>query len=357
MSETRIREIKKYLRDYHLSHILISDATHARYISGFKSSNVFLLISARKNILFTDFRYQSAAIQFCRKNPLWHFAEIKGRKFAFLKTCIKPQSRVGIQSDLITLDAFDQIKKQLKGIRLIKLRDALSFIPVVKLKHEIKCIQKAATIADRAYAKLLPQIKIGMSEKDVAGRLEELCRRCGSEQPSFETIVLFGARSALPHGKPSNRRLKSGDWILIDFGCTIEGYLSDMTRTMVMGKASKKQKYIYDIVASAQKEAKKTIRPEVEACFVDSKARSIIEDAGYGKTFGHSTGHGLGLILHEKPSININIKTVLLKDMVFTIEPGIYIEGFGGVRIEDVMVVTETGARSLSKSPRELLEI
>ena len=196
-----------------------------------------------------------------------------------------------------------------------------------------------------------------MSEKEVAYRLEELCRMYGSEKPSFDTIVLFGARSALPHGKPSNRRLKSGDWLLFDFGCTVQGYFSDMTRTVVMEKANKKQKYIYDIVATAQERAKKAIRPGVEACFVDSKARSVIEEAGYGETFGHPTGHGLGLIIHEKPSINKNIKTVLSKNMVFTIEPGIYINGFGGVRIEDMMVVTETGARSLTKSPRELLEI
>jgi len=355
--EVRIKEIKRYLREHHLSHILISDATLAQYISGFESSNIFLLISARKNILFTDFRYRSVAVQFCRKNPLWHFIEIKKRDFVFLKPYIKQQSRVGIQSDLITLDAFDQIKKQLKGMRLIKLHDALSFVPAVKLSYERKAMQKAATIADRAYAKLLSEIKIGMSEKEVASRLEELCRVYGSEQPSFDTIVLFGARSALPHGKPSNRRLKSGDWLLFDFGCTVQGFFSDMTRTVVVGKANKKQKYFYDIVATAQERAKRAIRPGVEACFVDSKARSVIEDAGYGDNFGHPTGHGLGLIIHEKPSINKNIKTVLSKNMVFTIEPGIYINGFGGVRIEDMMVVTETGARSLTKSPRELLEI
>ncbi len=357
MPESRIQEVKKYLREYQLSHILISDEHHARYISGFESSNVLLLISRRKNILFTDFRYQSVATQFCRKNPSWRFIEIRKKNFAFLKDHIKQQSRVGIQSDQITVDACDHLRKQLKGVRLIKLRDALSFIPAVKMNNEIKALQKAAAIADRAFLKLLPEIKTDMSEKEVARRLDELCRHYGSEKPSFDTIVLFGARSAMPHGKPSSRRLKNGDWLLFDFGCTIDGYFSDMTRTIVKGKASKKQRYIYDTVATAHEKAKKAICPGVEACFVDSKARTVIDEAGYGETFGHPTGHGVGLIIHEKPSIHKNITTILSKNMVFTIEPGIYIDGFGGVRIEDMMVVTDTGARSLTKSPRELLEI
>ncbi len=357
MSESRILEVRKYLRRYRLSHILVSDAVHARYISGFDSSNVYLLISARKNILFTDFRYRDIATQFCRRNQNWHFVEIKQKGFTFLRPYIKPQSRVGVQSDLLTLDAYDAIRKQLKGVRLVKLHDALSFIPAVKLSHERVAMQKAAAIADRAFAALLPEIRIGMSEKEVARRLEELCRKYGSERPSFDTIVLFGARSALPHGKPSHRRLRAGDWLLFDFGCTVKDYFSDMTRTVVKGEASKRQKYIYDIVARAQRSAKKAIRPGVEACFIDGKARSIIEEAGYGDAFGHPTGHGVGRMIHEKPSINKNIRTVLSENMVFTIEPGIYINGFGGVRIEDMMVVTKNGARSLTKSPRELLEI
>jgi Xaa-Pro aminopeptidase len=357
VSETRLQEVKRFVRRYRLSHILISDVTQVQYISGFQSSNAFLLISARTSILFTDFRYQSVAAQFCRKNPLWRFVAIKSKDYSFLRPFLKNRSRVGIQSDSVTLDALDQMKKQLSGVRFIKLRDALSYIPAVKLRHEITAMRRAAAIGDKAFSALLSEVKIGMTEKEAAGRLEELCRMHGSERPSFETIVLFGARAALPHGRPTNRRLRYGDWILCDFGCTVKGFYSDMTRTAVMGKANRRQKNLYALILNAQKQAKKAIRPGVKACFVDSKARSIIEEAGYGELFGHPTGHGLGLIVHEKPSINKNIKTVLAENMVFTIEPGVYINGFGGVRIEDMMIVTKNGARSLTKSPRELLEI
>lgn len=357
MSEYRIAELKRYLKEYNLSHLLITDVISAEYISGFRSSNVFLLISTRRNILFTDFRYKDAAIQFCGRNSIWRFVEIKNSDFTFLQSFLKKNNRVGIQSDSITLDQFEQMKKQLKKVMFVKLGSKVSRVSIVKMKHEISAMQQAASIGDKAFGMLIRRIEIGMTEKEVANILENLCREYGSERPPFDTIVLFGARAALPHGKPSNRKVKPGDWILCDFGCTVGGFCSDMTRTVIMGKADERQKSIYSIVLQAQENAKKAIRAGIKTYEVDKSARTVIKNAGYGDAFGHGTGHGIGLSIHEMPRVSKNDKTVLLKNMVMTIEPGIYIKRFGGVRIEDMVVITETGFRSLTKSPRKLLEI
>jgi len=187
--------------------------------------------------------------------------------------------------------------------------------------------------------------------------LESLCQRYGSEKPPFDTIVLFGNRSALPHGEPSERKLKQGDWMLFDFGCTIQGFCSDMTRTVIMGKADNRQRQIYNVVLDALEQAKRAVYPGVTAAEVDSCARSVIEKAGYGDAFGHATGHGAGLRVHEAPRINKGSDGVLSEGMVFTIEPGIYLKGFGGVRIEDMVVVTGKGPRCLTKTSRRLLEL
>lgn len=357
MSDYRITEIKKYLKEYGLSHIFITDVIVAEYISGFHSSNVFLLISARRNTLFTDFRYQNAAGKFCNLNNIWHFVEIEGNDFKFLRAYLKKNSRVGIQSDTVTLDQFTQFKKELKSVKFIKLGNKISNISIVKMKHEISAMGRAASIADKAFNAFIRRIKIGMTEKTASNILEYLCSEYGSEKPSFDTIVLFSSHAALPHGIPSNRKLKPGDWILCDFGCTVHGFCSDMTRTMVMGKASKRQRQIYRIVLEAQEKARKAVRAGVKACDVDCCARTIIENAGYGDAFGHGTGHGVGLRIHEKPRLNRNEKTILSKDMVVTIEPGIYLKGFGGVRIEDMMVVTEKGSYCLTKTQRNLIEV
>ena len=357
MSEYRLKKLKEFFGEYNLSHILITDAASAEYISGFRSSNTLLLISPGKNVLFTDFRYKEEARHFCSKNRRWRFAEIKDSDYSFLRSFIKRDDRIGIQSDVVTIDQCDKLKKQLKSVKILKLGDKLSFIPIVKMQHEIKSMQGAASIGDRAFALLLEKIKTGMTERMVSDTLENLCRENGSAKPPFETIVLFGRRSALPHGKPSNRKLKPGDWILCDFGCTLNGFTSDMTRTLVMGQANNRQKKIHSIVLKALGEAKKAVRPGIRAGDIDKRARSVIEKAGYGDAFGHATGHGLGLHVHEPPRVYKEAKTILLKDMIFTIEPGIYLEGFGGVRIEDMVIVTENSSRSITKTTRRLLEI
>jgi Xaa-Pro aminopeptidase len=345
------------LRNRKLSYIILSDLIDIEYISGFKASNLTLLISSRKNILFTDFRYREAAQKFCRKHTEWLFVEVKGKDFSFLKNFISGTKRVGIQANVLTVEEYDTMRRVLKKAKLVKLGNEITDLSVIKGKREIGYLQRAASIGDRSLQELIGTLTTGVTEQEVADRLSFLCKENGSEKPSFDPIVLFGAHAALPHGVPSGRKLKKGDWVLFDFGCTVKGFSSDMSRTLVLGAASKRQKEIYAIVKKAQENARAAVRPGMRTSAIDWQARTVISDAGYGDAFGHATGHGLGLRVHEGPRVNQVAETVLKKGMVFTIEPGIYLPRFGGVRIEDMVAVTERGCRTLTKTTRELIEL
>jgi Xaa-Pro aminopeptidase len=196
-----------------------------------------------------------------------------------------------------------------------------------------------------------------MTEQEAAGELEGLCRQQGSSGPSFETIVLFGPRSALPHGVPSGARLRRGDWVLMDFGCMIDGFCSDMTRTSVAGGASGRQREIYNAVLLAQAKGRDAVRAGVAASDIDKAARDSIAAHGFGDHFGHATGHGVGRRIHEAPRVASNSHVKLGDGAVVTVEPGVYIDGFGGVRIEDMVAATPGGAHLLTRSPRHLVEI
>jgi Xaa-Pro aminopeptidase len=226
-----------------------------------------------------------------------------------------------------------------------------------KTGREIALMKQAAHIGDAALSRTLPLLKEGMTEREAAFLLEDHCRRLGSEKPSFDTIALFGERSALPHGTPTQRRIRKGDWVLFDFGCTVGGFASDMTRTAVFGPASPRQKKIYGIVFEAQQKAREAVREGARASSVDACARGIIEAAGWGDNFGHATGHGVGRRVHEPPRISRTNKSPLEAGAVITIEPGIYIPKFGGVRIEDMAVVRKDHGEILTDAPRELREI
>ncbi len=356
-SDERLLRLKQLLEEKKCTHILITDMIDCEYACGFHSSNVFLLISRSDNKLFTDFRYKEAARAFCRKNRQWRFIETDENGFSFLLSSCKKGSVIGIQSNCLSIDRFDEIKRRLHGIRFVKLRDAVTDLFISKSALEITSIKKAAAIGDRAYKRTLLKVKEGMTERHVALILEDECRRAGSEKPSFDTIVLFGRRTALPHGSPSDAILQKGDFVLFDFGCSSDGFISDMTRTVVAGKATAKQKEIYRIVADAQERARQVVTVGAAAATVDRCARQIIEEAGYGAHFGHAIGHGIGRRVHEKPRVARGNNGPLLLGSVITIEPGIYIPRFGGVRIEDMVVVRKDGGETVTSSPRQLIEL
>jgi len=357
VQNSRLESVKNLLKEKALTHLLITDLIDVEYLSGFRSSNALILISLKKNLLFSDFRYQEAAQSFCRKNSLWEFQIIKENLFSSICSFLPQGSVCGFQADNLTVEKFDELTATGKNVKFVKLSSEISELFLQKTSSEIASIRKAARIGDAAFQNLIQRISEGITEAALARELERLCSEMGSEKPSFETIVLFGSRAALPHGRPGNRKLKKGDFILIDFGCTVNGFCSDMTRTLVFGKASPKQRQIYDIVLNAQKKACNAAKVGISSKELDNVARSPISAAGFGDAFGHALGHGVGLRIHEKPRISFHSDFLLKQNMVITIEPGIYITNFGGVRIEDMALIKEKKAALLTSAPKELIEL
>lgn len=333
--------------------LLITGIENVRYITGFTGSNGFLIIAGKGGIFFTDSRYTEQAskeieagvkVKEYKKKVPELVAEIIDSGF----------KRVGFEDSNLTYQEYREIGKGLKGVKLVPLKDKLGSLRSVKSKGEIKIISRAADIAYKAFEKLLPSVKPGKREDDLAIELEYLMRRGGAEGLSFDVIVASGARSALPHGRAGNKLLKQGDPVVIDFGARYEGYHSDETVTVFIGMASERHRRIYQTVKEAHDRAIDAVRPGVRFSDIDKAARDFIDKAGYGKYFGHGTGHGVGLNVHEAPSVSPNSKEMAEEGMVFTIEPGIYIPKVGGVRIEDMVVVTKGGCRVLTRIPKEL---
>ncbi|MBN1308693.1 MAG: aminopeptidase P family protein [Chitinispirillaceae bacterium] len=339
------------------SSILITDTIDIAYISGFSSSHAALLVSRKKNRLFTDFRYQTEALCFCRRHAEWSYKPVTSSIIEAVAACITPGDTVGFQSDRMTIDDLTTLKKSARGVRFVGCGAAITEVLMVRLPMEIAAMERAARIGDAAFKRLLADIRPGITEHDLVRQLEQHCSDLGSEKPSFDPIALFGARSALPHGRPGHAGLKRGQFILVDFGCMVDGFASDMTRTVVFGKANRRQRELYRIVHDAQQKACREARAAMDARAIDALARDPISDAGYGERFGHALGHGIGRRVHEAPRISARVSLKVPANAVITIEPGIYLPGFGGIRIEDMAVLQGDGVRLLTHSPRGLLEI
>lgn len=347
-------KIKGILKEKNLDGILLHKPENIKYASGFTGSTGYVLITQTNAKLITDFRYIEQANNECEgfevveissKKPL---TDILG-KHSLLK--------LGIEENYITYGQYMDISQKLSNTTLLPLDKDILELRAVKTSEEVKNIEKAASIADDAFKHILGFIKPGLTELHIALELEFYMRKQGASKLSFETIVASGKRSSLPHGVASNKTVSPGDVITLDFGCIYRGYCSDMTRTFVLGKANKRQKQIYNIVLDAQKTSLEGVKPGITGAELDQIAREIITDNGYGQYFGHGLGHGVGLEVHELPNINVRGNEPLKPGMILTIEPGIYIPDFGGVRIEDLVLVTENGYRVLSKSTKNLIEL
>lgn len=356
MHNSRLAAIKGFLARGPYTRIILSDLVAIEYLAGFRSTNACCVISRQTNLLCSDFRYRGAGLAFCRKHREWKFLEIKESDFSFLRKALGKNAVAGFQPDALTVDAFGRLRRACPGVRFVRLPPAFGDVFVPKTLREIGCMRRAAAVGDRVFGEMVRYARRGITERELAAFCEERCRKYGSERPSFDTIVLFGRRAALPHGIPSDARLAAGDWVLCDFGCTVEGFASDMTRTFVMGKASLRQKRMYDVVLRAQEAARRAVAAGVPVSKVDKCARDVIAASGHGPLFGHATGHGVGLRVHEKPRIAASDKSILQPGTVVTIEPGIYHPRFGGVRIEDMVVVKKGGGETLTASPRRLIE-
>lgn len=354
MAFDRLNALRLYLKESSAEWILITDSHSARYLSGFCSSNVALLCSENRLTLMTDFRYKEVATTLCTGSP-WEFVLLEKSLPETVLEITGEEASIDIQSNYMTVDSWLSFLEYMPKATLNPASKSINTLFSPKEEHEITSINAAASCADRAYARFIAELYEGISERAAARRLDDLCKEEGSEGPSFDTIMLFGSNAALPHGVPSDRRLlQEGDMVLTDFGCTVDGFCSDMTRTASWGSLSEKELEIYNVVLKAQERGKELLRPGIKASQVDAAVRRIIDDAGYGEFFGHGTGHGVGLRIHETPALNKKDDTLLEEGMVVTVEPGIYLPDISGVRIEDLMVITADGAESLSNSPRIL---
>jgi Xaa-Pro aminopeptidase len=341
--------------DLKIDALLVSGLPNIRYLTGFTGDNALLLLTPSAQTLFTDPRFTIQASEECTcpvkthsKGPLDQAAVDHVRR--------KKLKRIGFEAPRIAYDTYLRLKQALPmGATLKPLTGVIERLRMIKTDEEIARIQFSVLTNSRALRETLPMIKPGISESSIAAELEYQMRRQGGEKAAFDTIVAAGERSALPHAQPTSQKVDPGELLLIDMGTCQDGYMSDMTRMFCIGQPSKRVTQLYNAVLEAQLAAIDAVRPGVTSSHVDRKARRVLDLAGYGKAFVHSTGHGLGLEIHEGPRIGKRDKTRLEAGMVITIEPGAYVRGFGGVRIEDTVLVTQTGCEVLTPTAKELM--
>lgn len=343
--------IKKILNTFAGDAILITDPKNRYYFSGFTGTDAALLLTRDENFIFTDSRYHIQAKEQAKDYTLIDSAKTAPTDLINEKKL----THIGFEEETMTVRAYGLMSKKIGRATLEGVSALIKDIRKIKDDTEIGYIRHAARIADKAFSYILGEIKPGLTEKELALKLEFFMRDEGAEGLSFDTIFASGVRSAMPHGVASDKKIEIGDLITIDFGCLYKGYASDMTRTIILGSANEKQKEIYNIVLDAHNAALAAVRPGAKAKDIDAIARSIIEKAGYGDNFGHSLGHSLGLSVHEFPSLSPKSEEVLMPNMLVTDEPGIYIDGFGGVRIEDLLLVTDDGCDDLTTSDKNLI--
>lgn len=329
--------------------VIISGFANIFYYSGFTSEDARLIITKERQILATDFRYIEQAKQQAPAFEIYDIANGMEKLFEGLR-----EEVFGFEENVVTVSEFARLQKLVK--KLVPMSQKISFPRRVKDKCETEKIAEAEELAKDALLHTLPKIKAGVTEREIAREIEFYMLRNGAEKTSFETIVASGKRSAMPHGTASDKEICGGDFVTIDFGCVLDGYCSDMTRTFVISKCSDHQREIYETVLKAQTEAISAVQAGKSCAEIDKLARDIIENAGYGKNFGHSLGHSVGIEIHEPPNFSSKSTDILEDGNVITVEPGIYIEGFGGVRIEDVIVIGKK-TRNLTDFTKELIII
>ena len=351
----RLESFRKRMEQEDLQAFVVTNIHNVRYLSGFTGSRGALYVNRATAYLITDFCYEEQA-----KGEVGGGIEVRVDKrdpLAVLCELVTGEpGRIGFESGTLPYASFEKLQAE-AGDRLVGVEGAIEDLRATKDQGEIERIARAVKIADEVFERIVKEIRPGMSEIEVAARIDYLVRMASGEITPFKTIVASGARASLPHAAPTTRRIGEGDLVKMDFGASYEGYCSDLTRTVVVGKPDEKQAQIHRIVLEAQQKAISGIKAGIKASEADSLARSHIEEAGYGEQFGHSLGHGLGLEVHEQPRLSQKNEQVLKAGMVVTVEPGIYIPGWGGVRIEDVVVVEEGGCRVLSNARRQLITV
>jgi Xaa-Pro aminopeptidase len=349
--QRRIRELKLLMKSESVRALLVTRREDVRYLTGFTGSAGSVLVTPGRPCLITDFRYKTQAglqtsgitIQIQKKDFPSALQDAALRRGA---------GTVWFDESSLTIDALKKLRK--RSLTFRGCRDLVGELRQLKDREEIRAITRAVRRAEESFRELKKYIRPGAREQDLALMLEFLMRGKGAKKAAFDSIIASGGNGAMPHAGVTNRRIKQGDLVTFDFGAEADGYFSDMTRTYCIGRPTARQREIHGLVEAAQSAAIKAARPGMSCKAVDAAARDMIRTAGHGEHFGHGTGHGIGLMVHEAPSLSPLSTHTLDTNMVFTVEPGVYVPGWGGVRIEDMLLMTPRGPNVLTGLPREI---
>jgi Xaa-Pro aminopeptidase len=352
--KTRVDKLRAKMSELGVDAFVVTTPENRRYLSGFTGSAGTLFITQQRQIIVTDFRYVEQSAQ---QSPDFHLVQLK-RGVSWLPDVLKETGakKLAYEAENLTMASFDRWRKMLQEAKVDSeitwqsTADVVDQVRAVKDVGELKLIARACEISDLAFETVAPTIEPGETESSIAWRLEKVMRESGAEALSFDTIVASGPNAALPHHRAGERQVREGEPIVIDFGARYEGYCADMTRTICVGRPTDQFRQIYDIVLGAQLTVTATLKAGMTGADADKIARDIIEKAGHGDKFGHSLGHGIGLAVHEFPRVGPGANDILVDNMPFTNEPGIYIPGWGGVRIEDTMVMENGRPKALSRA-------
>lgn len=354
-SYPRIDKLRNHLSKTNIDAIIVTNPLNVRYLSGYTGSSGRLVISEDDLYIISDSRYE---LQCAVESPHFKLALMSSQWEASAVEIIhrlKP-STVSFEADSITFEEWNHLSQALTDIQLIPADNYISSMRLIKDEDEISLMRKAVNIADMAFSNILNFLSNDITEKELTAEIDCELRRCGADRESFDTITISGIRTAFIHGQATDKRIQTGDLVLMDFGARYQGYNSDITRTVVIGEPTKEQIDIYDIVLQAQMLAIEAIKPGVSGCDIDAIARNFISDKGYGDFFGHGLGHGLGLHIHDSQAFSKFSALILEPGIIATVEPGIYIPNWGGIRIEDNILVTESGYEILTQSPKSTLK-
>ncbi len=357
---TRLEQLRQLLARLRLDGALLTYLPHIRYLTGFSGSSAHLLVTPEALHFLTDDRYETQAQQELFPLPGLHVHITREPLLTLVREgVLGGMRRVGFQAAVMSYAAVLEARRRWRPCQLVPLRHGIEELFVPKAAAEIELIRQAARIASQTYEAVLEHVRPGMTEHELAAEISYRARQLGSEGDAFEIIVAAGERGALPHGRASNRRLRTGEMVTVDFGCVVGGYVSDMTRTFVLGRATAEQRRVYHVVREAQERAIQALHAGMPARAADAVARQVIEAAGFGEYFRHSLGHGIGRGVHEPPALSPRAprRARIPADAVVTVEPGIYLPGRFGVRIEDDVHVSATGAVVLTTASRELLSL
>jgi Xaa-Pro aminopeptidase len=351
--ENRRMSAQKKIVSNQLDGILFSSLENIRYLCGFTGSDGALVVTPEESFFLTDSRYWTQAEEEVKGSRIVHYKKkLDGILSLLLDLKLKT---IGFESSALPFSLYHSLTGKLaREGNLVPLENELKNLRAVKDAQELALIRRAIEIASNSFSHVTDRIREGVLERTVAFEMEFFMKQNEADGLAFDIIVASGKRSALPHGKAGMKRIETGDFILIDYGAGFQGYHSDETCTVVLGNPSQEQKKIYQIVKEAHDKAFEIVRPGIPIQQVDKAARDHICQSGYGDYFGHSTGHGVGLAVHEDPAVNSENQDLIQEGMVFTIEPGIYLPDWGGVRIEDMVIVTPQGAKSLTFLPKDL---